>query len=91
MSFSVSRDGGAFEWSGSGLLGLFAQAENLWNLDVYRMVLDVLRFNHFSTDILHKELGAPDRDLSIGQYLEKYKYSDSFKNNYLIVRVYKDQ
>lgn len=55
------------------------------------MVLDVLRFNHFSTDILHKELGAPDRDLSIGQYLEKYKYSDSFKNNYLIVRVYKDQ
>lgn len=39
MSFSVSRNSGSFEWSGSGLNGLFAQKSNIFNLDHYAMIL----------------------------------------------------
>lgn len=87
MSFSVSRDGGAFEWSGSGISSVFAQPANIANSDIYAMLFDVFRFNQYSTDILDQEAGKADRELSIGQYLEKYEYSESFKDNYLIVRM----
>lgn len=85
MSFSVTRNGGAFEWSGSGLSSVFAQRRNIFNKDMYRMLFDIFRFNQYATDILHKESGEADRELTIGQYLEKYHYSSSFKDNYLIV------
>lgn len=87
MSFSVSRDQGAFEWSGSGLGSLFAQTSNIVNADIYAMIFDIFRFNQYSTDILDHEAGKLDRDLTIGQYLDKYNYSQSFKDNYLIVSV----
>lgn len=85
MSFSVTRNDGAFEWSGSGLSAVFAQRSNIANPDIYTMLFDIFRFNQYSTDILDHEAGKADRDLSIGQYLEKYNYSESFKDNYLIV------
>lgn len=88
MSFSVSRDGGAFEWSGSGLGSLFAQTSNIANIDIYAMVFDIFRFNQYSTDILDHEAGSSDRDLTIGQYLDKYNYTQSFKDNYLIVTIF---
>lgn len=85
MSFSVTRNSGAFEWSGSGLGSVFAQRSNIFNKDIYTMLFDVLRFNQYATDILDAELGKADRELTIGQYLDKYRYSLSFKDNYLIV------
>ena len=85
MSFSVSRDQGAFEWSGGGGLGAaFAQSENIYKRDIYEMLYDIFRFNQYSTDILDAKLGKADRELSIGEYLEKYGYSESFKHNYLV-------
>lgn len=86
MSFSVSRDAGAFEWSGGGGLGAaFAQTDNIYKKDIYEMLFDIFRFNQYSTDILDQKLGEADRELSIGEYLDKYNYSDSFKHNYLVV------
>lgn len=87
MSFSVTRNSGAFEWSGSGLSSIFAQRSNLLNKDIYTMLFDVFRFNQYATDILDSVAGKADRQLSIGQYLDKYNYSASFKDNYLIVRL----
>lgn len=84
MSFSVSRNGGQFEWSGSGPSQLFAQRSNVFNPDLYRMAYDIFRFNQYATDILDERKGAADRKLSIGQYLNKYGYSDSFRRNYLV-------
>ncbi|ORY80901.1 hypothetical protein BCR37DRAFT_399255 [Protomyces lactucae-debilis] len=85
MSFSVSRDAGAFEWSGAGGLGaLLAQSSNILNADLYRMVYDILRFNQYSTDILDARKGSDDQELTIGEWLAKYGYSESFKHNYLI-------
>ena len=84
MSFSVSRNGGKFEWSGSGPSELFAQRSNLLNPDLYRMAYDIFRFNQYATDILDERKGAADRQLTIGDYLKKYGYSDSFRRNYLV-------
>ncbi|KNE70905.1 hypothetical protein AMAG_15001 [Allomyces macrogynus ATCC 38327] len=48
MSFSVSRNHGAFEWAGDTLQTLFAQRENVLDFSengIWRMVWDVLRFH----------------------------------------------
>lgn len=55
MTFSVSRDGGAYEWSGASLNGIFAQRRNLWNPRTWRMVLDILRFNLTAIELLSTE------------------------------------
>ncbi|GKZ29630.1 hypothetical protein AbraIFM66950_005784 [Aspergillus brasiliensis] len=84
MSFSVSRfsDSGSFEWAGSSLRNLFAQSRNLFSLSMWRMVFDMVRFNHFAPDLLR--LPDVDNTMSIGEYLEKEGYSTFFRDNYLI-------
>ncbi|PYI08645.1 FAD/NAD(P)-binding domain-containing protein [Aspergillus sclerotiicarbonarius CBS 121057] len=83
MSFSVSRfsDSGPFEWAGSSLRNLFAQGKNLFSPDMWRMVFDMVRFNHFAPDLLRL---PEDNTISIGEYLEREGYSTFFRDNYLI-------
>lgn len=96
MTFGVSRDLGAFEWSGE-VHGIFAQRRNLFRLRHWRMIFDIVRFNQFALDMLAEEeedgverLGYPakqrkyDADLNIGEYLEREGYSQSFCDDYLI-------
>lgn len=52
MTFSVSRDEGAFEWAGTSLNSLFAQRANLLRPSFWRMIFDIVRFNHFALDLL---------------------------------------
>lgn len=82
MSFAVTRDRGAFEWAGSGLGALFAQSSNLLNPSHWRMVWDIVRFNTGALEVLREG----DKGESIGSYLEREGYSQSFINNYLLVR-----
>ncbi|TIA87380.1 hypothetical protein E3P99_03215 [Wallemia hederae] len=82
MSFSVSRNRGAFEWAGSSLSGLFAQRSNLLSLDHWAMIFDIVRFNALSLDLLHDESGLSN--ITIGEYLSQERYSQGFINNYLI-------
>jgi len=96
MTFSVSRDNGAFEWSGEAK-GIFAQRRNLFRLRHWRMIFDIIRFNQFALDLLADDdegvvtrLGTSvsgrkhSRDMTIGQYLEKEGYSRAFRDDYLI-------
>jgi predicted NAD/FAD-binding protein len=83
MTFSVSRDGGLFEWAGKNLLTIFCQPYRLVDPNMWRLIYDVLRFNACARSILTSE---SDGDCSIGKYLDREGYSDSFKDNYLIVR-----
>lgn len=83
MTFGVSRDGGAFEWSGTSLGALFAQRENVVRPAFWRMVFDVVRFNAFALDLLSPSSGG-DVELTIGEYLEREGYSDAFRDDYLI-------
>ncbi|KAK4046043.1 hypothetical protein OIV83_006414 [Microbotryomycetes sp. JL201] len=80
MSFAVTRDRGAFEWSGSGLGSLFAQRINLLNPAHWRMVWDIVRFNSAALDVLRQgESGE-----SIGEYVARHGYSAAFVDNYLL-------
>ncbi|WVW84255.1 hypothetical protein I302_106285 [Kwoniella bestiolae CBS 10118] len=82
MTFSVTRDRGAFEWAGEGLGGVFCQLSNLFNPRLYRMLFDIIRFNLFATDLLHQE---GDREgISIGDFLEMEGYGEGFRDDYLM-------
>ena len=52
---------------------------------MYRMVFDILRFNLFALDMLHRDHTVGGREISIGEYLDKEGYSDAFKEDYLLV------
>ncbi|EGP91132.1 uncharacterized protein MYCGRDRAFT_32012 [Zymoseptoria tritici IPO323] len=96
MTFGVSRDHGAFEWSGEGR-GIFAQRRNIFRPRHWRMIFDIIRFNQFALDLLADEdasglerLGSsPEHrkrsaDISIGEYLDREGYSQGFRDDYLI-------
>ncbi|KAJ4318081.1 hypothetical protein N0V94_004606 [Neodidymelliopsis sp. IMI 364377] len=88
MTFGISRDAGAFEWSGTSLGALFAQSSNALKPSFWRMIFDIVRFNQFALDLLSIPPGSPAatkaNQESIGQYLERNGYSDAFRDDYLI-------
>ena len=88
MTFGISRDAGAFEWSGTSLGALFAQSSNILNPSFWRMIFDIVRFNQFALDLLSVPPGSAAatkaNQESIGHYLERNGYSDAFRDDYLI-------
>ncbi|KAF8582834.1 FAD/NAD-binding domain-containing protein [Ramaria rubella] len=84
MTFSVSRNSGAFEWAGKNLFTVFCQPQNFFDPSMWLLIWDVLRFNASVRKLLKSKTDNPK--LSIGAYLEKEGYSDSFRDNYLIAR-----
>jgi predicted NAD/FAD-binding protein len=82
MTFSVSRDGGAFEWAGDGLRSVFCQPKRVFDLGMWRMLFDIMRFNACAVRVLSEK-----DDLSIGEYLRREGYSSRFRDDYLIVCV----
>ena len=84
MSFAVSRDHGALEWSGSGRgRGIFAQRRNIFRPGHWRMIFDIIRFNFFALDLL-KNSSDYAQSVTIGTYLDDNGYSQAFKDDYLI-------
>ena len=98
MTFGVSRDQGAFEWAGTSLSSVFAQRENFFKPRMWRLIFDIIRFNQFALDLLKVEgesdndptqgqmvdLPRPPEQESIGQYLDREGYSQTFRDDYLI-------
>lgn len=88
MTFGISRDAGAFEWSGTSAQALFAQPENALKPSFWRMIFDIVRFNQFALDLLSADPGSPaarcSAEMSIGEYLRKEGYSAAFRDDYLI-------
>ncbi|KAJ4307107.1 Cytochrome c oxidase assembly protein cox11, mitochondrial [Collariella sp. IMI 366227] len=81
MSFSVSRDQGCFEWAGSSLDTVFCQRKSLFSPRMWRMLFDIIRFNNFAPDVL--ETDRPTEE-TIGEYLKRERYSEAFRDDYLI-------
>lgn len=78
MSFAVSLDDGRLEYSGTGLLGLFAQGRNAVSPRFWMMLRDMVRF--------YRE--APRNVAALGmmtldEYLDAAGYGDSFRNDHL--------
>lgn len=98
MSFGVSRDVGEFEWAGNSIGAIFAQKWSFLDLRRYRLIFDIIRFNQFALDLLLKADESSERpsgshtrehrndpgQMSIGEYLERENYSQTFKDDYLI-------
>ncbi len=81
MSFAVSLDDGRYEYSGSGLNGLFGQRRNLINLSHYRMTSDILRFFREAPNLL---ADAGDEHVPLGDYLSANGYSSAFVDRHIL-------
>ncbi|MEG3619635.1 FAD-dependent oxidoreductase [Magnetovibrio sp. PR-2] len=81
MSFGVSVDQGAFEYSGGDWAGLFAQKRNLLRPRFWAMVKDVLRFYRDAPDAI---VDDPDDSVTLGQYLDMNGYSQAFQRDHLL-------
>ncbi|CUA92929.1 NAD(P)/FAD-dependent oxidoreductase [Thiomonas bhubaneswarensis] len=87
MSFSVQTPlagGDTLEWSGSNLDTVFAQRRNLARPAFWRMLRDILRFNREATALARRPDAELDADLTVGQYLRREGYGDTFLHWYLL-------
>jgi predicted NAD/FAD-binding protein len=97
MTFGVSRDAGDFEWAGTSLSGVFAQKQNFFKPRMWRLIFDIVRFNEFAVDLLRDDENDTNptkasnngttpqpREESIGEYLDREGYSQTFRDDYLI-------
>ncbi|QPF88552.1 NAD(P)/FAD-dependent oxidoreductase [Bradyrhizobium commune] len=86
MSFSVSADGGRFEWRGGDSewwatgAGLFAQASNLLSPSYIRMLTDIPRFGRQSVDDLRSGRLA---GLTLGDYFQQRGFAKRLLTDYL--------
>ncbi len=81
MSFAVSLRDGALEWAGDNLRTLFAQKRNLLRPSFHAMWFDILRFNKRAREDLRAGTIGAD---SLGAYLDRHGFGESFRNNYLV-------
>jgi predicted NAD/FAD-binding protein len=87
MSFSVQTPqahGHTLEWSGSNLDTVFAQRRNLTKPAFWRMLRDILRFNREATALARRPDTALDTRQTVGDYLRREGYSDTFLHWYLL-------
>ena len=80
MSFGVKCEKTGLEYMGSTINSLFAQRRNIFRPLFWRMILDILRFNRQATDLLEDE----SDDISLGEYLKREKFSQTFIDYYLV-------
>jgi predicted NAD/FAD-binding protein len=81
MSFGVSLRGGALEYAGTDLKGLFAQKSNLFNPRFWRMMRDLVRFYRQGT----RDARDPAADLgSLGDYLAANGYGEALIRDHLL-------
>lgn len=80
MSFSVRCDRSGWEYNGGSLGGMFVQKRNLFRPSFWRMIQDILRFNRDSPSLL----ADPDNSETVGSYLRRMGYGETFADRYLI-------
>lgn len=81
MSFSVKVLEKNLEWAGASLDTLFVQRKNLFSISFLRMIQDILRFNKRKFEYLEKCL---KHQWSLGELLVQEKFSDEFRDWYLV-------
>lgn len=80
MSFSVSVDDGAVEFSGVFPHGIFADRGNLFNVRFFRFLLDIVRFNTVARRALKENTIGTD---SVGVFLDQHGFKTFFRHHYL--------
>tara|TARA_Y100000590_G_scaffold460666_1_gene620481 strand:- start:7007 stop:8245 length:1239 start_codon:yes stop_codon:yes gene_type:complete len=82
MSFSVNVKGTDIEYCGKGLRGMFVNKKNLLNFEFLKMVIDIIKF--YDRCNKFKEV---NENITLGEFLNKEKVSQTFKNYHLIPMV----
>jgi len=78
MSFAVSLDGGALEYAGTDLRGLFAQKRNLLRPRFWHMLRELLRFYREAPRDAHAA-----GDQALDDYLDAHGYGRAFRDDHL--------
>jgi predicted NAD/FAD-binding protein len=81
MAFSVSLDGGMWEYGSSGLAALFGQKFNLLRPRFWAMLVDLLRFYRRAP---RDPVLADDPEMSLGDYLAKKRFGAAFRDDHLL-------
>lgn len=81
MGFSLSLDRGRREWCGETYRSIFVQKRNFFSPSFLWMLREILRFNRECVE--DRDSGYLGHD-TIGKYLERRRYSASFRDDYLI-------
>lgn len=84
MSFSLSLDGGALEWASHDLSTIFVQRRNLFSPSFLTMIWDVVRFGREAPRVLEPAASHLYSSMTLGQYLERHRYSTAFRDNYVL-------
>jgi predicted NAD/FAD-binding protein len=93
VSLGVTRDDGQFEWADSSIARFFCQLGNVASPRMWRMVLDVVRFNHAAAEMVAAggattiDGATAAADTSAAQWLDANGYSAAFRDDYLMPRV----
>ena len=82
MSFSVSDKATGIEYAGTDLNTLFAQRGNLFSTSYLKMLSEILRFNKQVEK--HLDSLQKNHDFTLGEYLDRYAYSETFKKLYIV-------
>jgi uncharacterized protein len=80
MSFALRDERSGLEYNGTTLNSLFAQRRNMLRPSFLRMIADILRFNRQSRTLL----AGTDDTLTLGEYLDRHKYSRAFREQYIV-------
>ena len=83
MSFSVSVKNSEIEYSGSGLSGLFANKNNIFNYNFIKMIKEIIFFYNQSNKIDHSDY----RNQTLAEFLKSKKMSEYFINFHIIPMV----
>ena len=78
MSFGASLKDGTVEYALRNFDAIFAQRKNVLNPRFVKMVWDINRFNTIGLTV------ADDESLTIGQFLQRLKTGDWFRDYYLL-------
>jgi len=81
MSFAVTAQDGAFEYSSRGLAGFFAQKRNYFSRDHLTLLREILRFNREAPKVIADPAAE---GMTLGDFLDRGRYSPGFVDRYLI-------
>ncbi len=81
MGFALSMDDGRLEWSGENLRTIFSQKRNIVSPTFLWMLREILRFNRQC--LADRDSGLIGH-ATIGEYLQRRRFSAEFRDNYLI-------
>jgi uncharacterized protein len=84
MSFSYFHEASGFQYASTNLNSLFAQRRNLLSSGHWLMLAEILLFNR---RVQHRlDRGLLD-DLTIGQFVRRFRFSNRFRTQYLFPMV----